>query len=97
MPEYILTRDQFQRIEHLLPGREGSPGGTAKDNYLLRLPEEYGHWKNGHKRFSRWCKRGVLNNILGVLAQESDKKAKMLLLDNSVVRAHQHAASANLL
>ena len=59
-----------------------------------QLPEEYGYWKNVHKRLSRWCKSGVFNNILSVLAQESDKKAKMLLLDSSVVRAHQHAAGA---
>ena len=109
MPEYILARDQFQRIEHLLPGREGCPGGTAKDNYLFlnailyilkngtpwrQLPEEYGHWKNVHKRFSRWCKSGVFNIILDALAKEKDKKAQMLLLDSSVVRAHQHAAGA---
>ena len=79
MPEYILTREQFQRIQHLLPGREGAPGVTAKDNYLFlnavlyilktgipwrQLPEEYEYWKNVHKRLSRWCKSDVFNNIL---------------------------------
>ncbi len=32
---YALRDDQWQRIEHLLPGRVGTVGVTAKDNCLL--------------------------------------------------------------
>jgi hypothetical protein len=32
---YGLQDDQWQRIEHLLPGRKQTVGVTAKDNRLL--------------------------------------------------------------
>ena len=32
---YGLRDDQWQRIEHLLPGKPGDPGATAKDNRLF--------------------------------------------------------------
>ena len=32
---YALRDDQWQRIEHLLPGRVGPVGVTAKDNRLF--------------------------------------------------------------
>ena len=32
---YALRDDQWQRIEHLLPGRAGTVGATAKDNRLF--------------------------------------------------------------
>ena len=32
---YELTDEQWQKIEHLLPGREGCPGGHAEDNRLF--------------------------------------------------------------
>ena len=32
---YELTDEQWQRIEHLLPGREGCPGGHAENNRLF--------------------------------------------------------------
>ena len=32
---YALRDDQWQRIEHLLPGRVGTVGVTAKDNRLF--------------------------------------------------------------
>ena len=32
---YALRADQWQRIEHLLPGRVGAVGVTAKDNRLF--------------------------------------------------------------
>jgi len=32
---YGLREDQWEKIEHLLPGREDTVGGTAKDNRLF--------------------------------------------------------------
>ena len=74
MRRYGLRDDQWDRIEALLPGREGSVGVTAVDNrrfveavlYRYRagvpwrdLPERFGDWKNVHRRFSRWAESGV--------------------------------------
>lgn len=35
MRRYALRDDQWERIQTLLPGREGSVGVTAKDNRLF--------------------------------------------------------------
>ncbi len=35
MRRYGLRDDQWERIEHLLPGKEGDPGATAKNNRLF--------------------------------------------------------------
>ena len=32
MRRYALRDDQWDRIKHVLPGREGHVGGTAADN-----------------------------------------------------------------
>jgi hypothetical protein len=35
MRRYGLRADQWERIEHLLPGQEGDVGVTARDNRLF--------------------------------------------------------------
>jgi transposase len=75
MNRYALRDDQWERIKGLLPGKPGDVGVTAHDNrrfveavlYRYRtgipwrdLPERLGDWKNTHKRFSRWAKKGGL-------------------------------------
>ena len=74
MNRYALRDDQWERIKDLLPGKPGDVGVTARDNrrfveavlYRYRagipwrdLPERVGDWKNTHKRFSRWAKKGA--------------------------------------
>ena len=67
MRRYALRDDQWERIEPLLPGREGHVGATAKDNRLFveavlyryragipwrDLPERFGDPIKIHTRFS---------------------------------------------
>ena len=74
MKRYGLRDDQWEPIKDLLPGRAGHVGVTARNNrrfveavlYRYRagipwrdLPQQLGHWKAVHTRFSRWAKRGV--------------------------------------
>jgi transposase len=107
MHRYGLRDDQWDRIKDFLPGREGHVGGTAADNrrfveaviYRYRtgipwrdLPERYGDWKATHKRFRRWCKSGVFERIFRTLASDAD--AEYMMLDSTIVRAHQHSAGA---
>lgn len=107
MRRYALRDDQWERIKDFLPGREGHVGGTAADNRLFveavlhryragipwrDLPERFGDWKNTHKRFRRWCEGGVFERIFKVLAADSDNE--YMMLDSSIVRAHQHSAGA---
>lgn len=84
---YALRDDQWERMEGLLPGREGHVGGTAIDNRLFveavlyryragvpwrDLPERFGDWKNVHRRFSRWAASGVWEKVFKALTIESD-------------------------
>src|ERR1700716_2325607 len=106
MRRYALRDDQWDRIKDFLPGREGHVGGHAADNrlsveavlYRYRagipwrdLPERFGDWKNTHRRFSRWAKSGVWQNLFKHLAEDSDNEYAMI--DSTVVRAHQHSAN----
>lgn len=104
---YGLRDDQWERIKDFLPGREGHVGGTAVDNRLFveavlyryragipwrDLPKRFGDWKNTHKRLRRWCESGVFERIFKALAEDSDNE--YMMLDSSIVRAHQHSAGA---
>ena len=103
---YELTEAQWSRIQDLLPGRTESVGRTAVDNrvfvngvlWVLRsrarwsdLPERYGKYKSVHKRFVRWATRGVWDHIFHRLVR--DTKNEYLMIDSTIVRAHQQAAT----
>lgn len=101
-----LTDEEWHRIESLLPGREGDPGGHGEDNrrfvnaviWIARtgapwrdLPERFGVWNSVFQRFNRWAKAGVWEAIFRAL-QTPDLAA--IMLDSTVIRAHQHAAGS---
>jgi len=103
---YELTEAQWQRIEALLPGKASDPGRTAGDNrlfvngvlWVLRsgahwhdLPARYGKWKSVNTRFARWAKNGTWERVFEVLTK--DRKNEHLMLDTTLVRAHQQAAT----
>ena len=103
---YELSDLQWEKIEDFLPGRKESVGRTASNNrlfvngvlWVLRsgarwhdLPERYGKYKSVHKRFVRWANTGVWERIFHELVR--DKKNQYLMLDSTIVRAHQQAAT----
>jgi transposase len=103
---YELSDVQWERIKGLLPGRLESVGRTALDNrgfvngvlWVLRsgahwhdLPERYGKYKSVHKRFSRWAASGVWEKVFHELVR--DRKNQYLMIDSTIVRAHQQAAT----
>jgi len=103
---YELSDAQWERIAPLLPGKVSDPGRTGADNrlflngvlWVLRsgahwrdLPERYGKWKSLHKRFTRWAKAGVWERVFASLIK--DRNNKYLMLDSTLVRAHQQAAT----
>jgi transposase len=107
MERFGLRNDQWERIKDVLPGREGHVGGTAQDNRLFveavlyrfrtgcpwrDLPERFGHWKSVHQRFGRWAKSGVFDRIFKLLASDHDNE--YMMIDATIVRAHQHSAGA---
>lgn len=102
-----LSDEQWLQIEPHLPGRQGDPGRTGEDNRLFvnavlwiaktgapwrDLPERFGKSNSVFQRYNRWCKRGVWQRVLEALGGDPD--LKHLLLDSTIVRAHQHAAGA---
>ena len=107
MRRHGLRDDQWDQIKDFLPGRPGSVGVTAADNrtfveaVLYRyktgipwrdLPEEYGDWNNTHRRFSRWAKSQIWEQLFTLLAVDADNEYAMI--DSTIVRAHQHSAGA---
>ena len=107
MRRYGLRDDQWDRIRDFLPGQEGHAGVTAADNRLFveaviwkyrsgapwrDLPERFGDWKNVHRRHGRWAASGVWLNLFKHLAADADNE--YVMIDSTVMRAHQHAAGA---
>lgn len=107
MPKrYELTEAQWQKVKDILPGKAGDRGRTAENNrlfvnavlWILRsgafwchLPAHYGNWKTIHKRFTRWAKAGIWENVFKILL--ADAKNDYLLIDSTIVRVHQQATS----
>jgi putative transposase len=102
-----LRDDQWERISGLLPGKATDRGVTAKDNRLFidavlwiarsgahwrELPEVFGHWNSVFARYNRWAKKGVWERVFHALSGDPD--FEYVLLDSTVVRAHQHSAGA---
>ena len=102
---YALRDDQWERIKDLLPGRQGHVGVTARDNRLFveavlyryragiawrDLPERFGDFRVVHLRHSRWSRWGVWQRVFERLAQDADNE--YVLIDSTIVRAHQHSA-----
>lgn len=55
------------------------------------LSERYGKWKSVHKRFTRWAQAGVWEKVFAALLK--DPKNDYLILDTTLVKAHQQAAT----
>ena len=107
MGRHDISDDRWTRIELLLPGRPGQQGGVAANNRLFinailyvaktgiawrDLPSEYGKWDSVYHRYNEWCKRGRWQQIFDAL---QDPDLEWLMIDSSVIRAHQHAAGMN--
>jgi len=106
LPRHAISDEGWERIKDLLPGKATDPGVTARDNRLFidavlwiaktgaawrDLPERFGNWNSVWKRFSRWAQKGRWRKIFDHL---QDPDLEWLILDSTVVRAHQHAAGA---
>jgi putative transposase len=103
---YELSDAQWRRISGLMRGKASDPGRSGANNrrfvngvlWVLRsgahwhdLPERYGKWKTVHKRFTRWAKARVWERVFAELTRDPDND--YLMLDSTLVRAHQQAAT----
>ena len=106
MRRHEISDEQWDKIKDFLPGKPNDPGRTAEDNrgfinavlWIARtgapwrdLPERFGEWNSVFQRFNRWSKRGVWERLLQAW---QDPDLECLMLDSTVIRAHQHAAGA---
>ena len=106
MRRHEIADEHWERIKTFLPGQDGDPGVTASDNRLfvnsvlwiaktgapLRdLPERFGNWNSVWRRFDRWSAKGIW---LRIFEELKDPDLEWLILDSTVIRAHQHAAGA---
>ena len=102
-----LTRDQFAKIAHILPGREGHVGVTAKDNHNFLnavfwrlktgapwrdLPQRYGEVE---KMSTEDLADGLrVESLISFLKPSLMERRGVLLLDSTVVKGHPHGAGA---
>jgi transposase len=104
MHRYEIKDEDWDRIKDFLPGQVGHRGVAAKDNRLFinavlwiartgvpwrDLPERFGNWNSVWRRFDRWAASGMWERVMREL---QDADLEWLILDSTVIRAHQHAA-----
>jgi len=107
MDRLVLSDQQWERICGLIIGRPDQRGSTGRDNrmfvegvlWIVRtgspwrdLPAAFGEWNSVFRRFSRWSAKGVWQRIFAALSDDPD--FEYLIVDSTIVRAHQHASGA---
>ena len=103
----MLSDEQWARIEGLVAGKPSDRGSTGRDNRIFvegvlwiartgspwrDLPDEFGNWNSVFQRFRRWAKKGVWESLFKALVENPD--FEYLIIDSTIVRAHQHATGA---
>jgi len=107
MDRLVLSDEQWACISGLIIGRPDQRGSTGRDNrmfvegvlWIVRtgspwrdLPEVFGEWNSVFRRFSRWSQKGVWQRIFDALSDDPD--FEYLIIDSTIIRAHQHASGA---
>jgi transposase len=107
MERLVLSDKQWARISGLIIGRPDQRGSTGRNNrmfvegvlWIVRtgsprrdLPEAFGEWNSVFRRFSRWSRKGVWQRIFEAMSDDPD--FEYLIIDSTIVRAHQHASGA---
>ncbi|UPJ47812.1 IS5 family transposase [Bradyrhizobium sp. 200] len=107
MDRLVLSDAAWERMAPLIIGRPDQKGSTGRDNrmfvegvlWIVRtgspwrdLPEAFGEWNSVFRRFSRWSVKGVWWRIFEAMSDDPD--FEYLIVDSTIVRAHQHAAGA---
>ena len=107
MDRLILDEVAWARMAPQIIGYERTRGSSGRDNrmfveavlWIVRtgspwrdLPEVFGSWNSAFRRFSRWSAKGVWHRIFAAMADDPD--FEYLIVDSTIVRAHQHAAGA---
>ena len=108
MSTVTLSDEQWQKILPFLRAHPNAYVGQEQDCrqfleavlWITRsgaqwrlLPAEYGDWNTVYKRFSRWCRHGVFEQLHQSFTGDAD--LEHLLIDSTIIRAHPCAAGAS--
>jgi len=101
----LISNEQWEQIAPLIIGKPSDRGVTGRNNrsfveavlWILRtgapwrdLPPVFGKWQTIYKRFARWCCQGIWQRIRKAL--QPANPCNIVMLDSTIVRAHQHSA-----
>ena len=107
MDRAALSEAMWVRVAPLLPGKDGDPGRSARDNRLFMeavlwmarvgapwrdLPAQFGTWNSVFRRFRRWAQKGVFDRLFAALSGEPD--FEYVMVDGTIIRVHQHGTGA---
>ncbi|MGY3611289.1 MULTISPECIES: IS5 family transposase, partial [unclassified Bradyrhizobium] len=100
MDRLALSDAAWERMAPLIIGRPDQKGMFVEGVlWIVRtgspwrdLPEAFGDWNSVFRRFSRWSIKGVWWRIFEAMSDDPD--FEYLIVDSTIVRAHQHAAGA---
>ena len=103
----VLSNEQWNKMSGLIIGRPDQRGSTGRNNrmfvegvlWIVRtgspwrdLPEAFGEWNSVFRRFSRWSRKGVWQRMFEAMSNDPD--FEYLIINSTIVRAHQHASGA---
>ena len=103
----VLTDAQWAVVAPQIIGDERTRGSSGGNNRLFveavlwiartgspwrDLPEVFGEGNSVFRRFSRWSQKGVWWRLFEAVADDPD--FEYLIVDSTIVRAHQHASGA---
>lgn len=103
----ILRDDQWDQISRHITGDDRTRGSSGRDNrmfveavlWIVRtgspwrdLTEVFGDWNSVFPRFSRWSQKGDWWRVFEAMSDDSD--FEYLIIDSTIIRAHQHASGA---
>lgn len=107
MERLVLNDEHWGKISGLIIGRPDQRGSTGRNNrmfvegilWIVRtgspwrdLPDAFGEWNSVFRRFSRWGQKGVWQRIFEAMSDDPD--FEYLIIDSTIVRAHQHSSGA---
>jgi transposase len=104
---FVISDAMWLTMREHLPGKSGDRGVTAVDNrrfleailWRVRtgspwrdLPDGFGKWNSTFRRFRRWAKAGVFENLFNALSDEPDFEYAMI--NGTIISVHQKATGA---
>jgi len=104
MARLLITDIEWSYYSSFLKMRTGRPSKHHRQYlngifWILRtgspwrdLPEEFGKWSSVYRQFRRWTLSGTWDAIFDAISSLSENERKALMIDSTVIRAHQHAA-----